>query len=282
MSYPISSKQFDNPLLKELLIELNTYFTSKGMNYYIIGATARDIVFSALHAQGSMRKTFDLDIAIAISDWKAFDKISEDLCSQGHFEKSKDQKQRFRYKGVYELDIVPFGEVAKADDKIYWPPEEDHAMSVKGFTEIAKETIKLNVDEEFDINVASLPGIFVLKLTAWKDRHYKTGKDADDMSQIIASYYPIHLENLDEKYYHIYDDKDFTEYTAGAMILGDELKSLLQGKDIIRNEVIEILEKEIAKEEDSKLVFSALQFDKTLKFDQVKKAFNIILEEIKK
>ncbi len=282
MSYPISSKQFDNPLLKELLVELNTYFASTGMSYYIIGATARDIVFSAVHDQGSTRKTFDLDIAIAIPDWDTFEKISKDLCANPYFEKSKEQKQRFIYKGVYELDIVPFGEVAKADDKIYWPPEEDHAMSVRGFTEIANETIKLTVDEEFEINVASLPGIFTLKLTAWKDRNYKTRKDADDMSHIIASYLPIHQYNLDKKYQYVYVDDNFTEYTAGAAILGNELNSLLRGKGAIRNEIISILEIELEKKEDSKLFLNVLEFDKTLKFDQVMKAFATILEEIKK
>lgn len=282
MSYPISSKQFDNPLLKELLVELNGYFVSTGMSYYIIGATARDIVFSALHNLESERKTFDLDIAIAIPDWDVFEKISQELCERPHFEKDKEQKQRFIFKGNYELDIVPFGELAKADDKIYWPPEEDHAMSVKGFTEIANETIKLHVDEEFYINVASLPGIFILKLTAWNDRNYKTRKDADDMSHIIASYLPIYQENLDKKYYHIYDDDDYTDYTAGAVILGNELNELLKGKDAIRNEIIAILGTELAKEETSKLILNVMESDKLLKFDQVRKAFNTIFEEIKK
>jgi len=282
MSYPISSKQFDNPLLKELLVELNGYFASTGMNYYIIGATARDIVFSALHNLESERKTFDLDIAIAIPDWDVFEKISQELCERPHFEKDKTEKQRFIFKGSYELDIVPFGELARADDKIYWPPEEDHAMSVKGFTEIANETIKLHVDEEFYINVASLPGIFILKLTAWNDRNYKTRKDADDMSHIIASYLPIYQENLDKKYYHIYDDDDYTDYTAGAVILGNELNELLKGKDAIRNEIIAILGTELAKEETSKLILNVMESDKLLKFDQVRKAFNTIFEEIKK
>ena len=282
MSYPISSEQFENPLLKELLVELNRSFEALAMQYYIIGATARDIVFSALYGQGSARKTFDLDIAIAIPDWETFEHISAELCSHGSFKKSKEQKQRFTYKDVYELDIVPFGEVAKADEKIYWPPEEDHAMSVKGFTEIAHDTIRLNVDGEFDINVASLPGIFILKLVAWKDRSYKTSKDADDMSYIIASYLPIHQENLQEKYYHIYDDEHYTDYTAGAAILASELKTLLLGNDSIRNEVIAILEAELAEREHSGLILAAMQSERTLKFEQVEKAFATLLQEIKK
>ena len=212
MSYPISSNKFDNPLLKELLQKLTVYFDSIDTKFYIIGATARDIIFSAIHNQEPGRKTFDLDIAIAIPNWDDFEKISADLSNLDDFKKSTDQKQRFHYKGIYELDIVPFGEIAKEDQNIYWPPEEDHAMSVKGFSEVAKNTIALNVDEEFTVNVASLPGIFILKLIAWKDRHNKTGKDADDISFIIDSYLEINEDNLEEKNYLQANQKSKTKH----------------------------------------------------------------------
>lgn len=73
--------------------------------------------------------------------------------------------QRFYY-GDYELDIVPYGIVAKDDDCIYWPPEEVIAMSVKGFDEILKDAITVSVDDEFDIKIASLHGLFLLKYLA--------------------------------------------------------------------------------------------------------------------
>jgi predicted nucleotidyltransferase len=49
------------------------------------------------------------------------------------------------------VDIVPFGAVAKADDNIYWPPEETIAMSVKGFDEVLSEAITVSIDNEFEI-----------------------------------------------------------------------------------------------------------------------------------
>lgn len=44
MSYNISCDQFTNPLLKELLQVLTGYFKSVDSDFYVIGATARDII----------------------------------------------------------------------------------------------------------------------------------------------------------------------------------------------------------------------------------------------
>ena len=57
------------------------------MDFYVIGATARDIILSNLHDLVPDRKTDDLDIAIAISDWSQFQSIEENLPKKEDFEK---------------------------------------------------------------------------------------------------------------------------------------------------------------------------------------------------
>lgn len=44
MSYNISSKKFTHPLLKPILLELTSYFKEAGISFFVIGATARDII----------------------------------------------------------------------------------------------------------------------------------------------------------------------------------------------------------------------------------------------
>lgn len=169
MSCNISSEGFINPQLKELLQKLTEYFESIDSEFYVIGATARDLVLSGIHNQPSGRRTADLDIAIAIKDWDKFDQISKELCKIEGFHKSNKQKQLFWYNRDYKLDIVPFGEVAKADNNIYWPPEEEFAMSVAGFTEVANNTLDVTIDNEFSIKVASYPSlsVFARDWNAW-------------------------------------------------------------------------------------------------------------------
>ena len=204
MDLKITSEKIANPLLVDLLKKLTDSFNRMGREFYVIGATARDIIIGQLADITSGRKTRDLDIAIAIPEWSVFDEIKEVLIADG-FKKSRHMHQRFYY-GDYELDIVPYG-VAKEDDNIYWPPEEEIAMSVKGFDEVLSDAITVNVDDEFDIKIASLHGLFLLKFNAWLDRNIQTSKDAEDMSFILSNYF---IANLDRGIHpEVYDWERF-------------------------------------------------------------------------
>ncbi len=192
MGLTISSEKTRNPLLVELLRKLTDSFNKMDREFYVIGATARDIIMQQPLNTESKRRTRDLDIAIAIPDWDTFEQVKQNLIADG-FEKSRDMQQRFYY-GEYELDIVPYGVVAKEDDNIYWPPEEIVAMSVKGFDEVLSEAITVSIDDEFEIKIASLHGLFLLKFNAWLDRNVKTSKDAEDMSFILSNYFMANLD----------------------------------------------------------------------------------------
>ena len=234
MNYNISSLKFSNKLLKGLLQELSKYFANKGISFYVLGATARDIIIRQLLDQESSRRTRDLDIAIAIPDWDKYDEISTEIAGLEHFKKSNNQKQRFYYYEEYELDIVPFGEVAKGNEHIYWPPEEEIAMSVQGFDEALKDFMTIRVDDEFDIRIASLSGLFLLKLNAWIDRHGETSKDAEDLYYIIDKYYDVFEERNQERNYHqeVYDMVDFDIFVVGAIWLGYDIEGILSKEQI--------------------------------------------------
>ncbi|NEW85206.1 MAG: hypothetical protein GZ094_22970 [Mariniphaga sp.] len=282
MSYNISSEIFDNPLLKELLEKLNIFFTSIDSEFYVIGATARDIIMSGIHNQRPGRMTHDLDIAIAIPDWNIYDEVSMNLCKVDGFSKAKGQKQRFLYKHIYMLDIVPFGEVARADNNIYWPPEETHAMSVIGISDIAKHTLEITVDNTFTIYVASLPGIFLLKLAAWRDRHLVKNTDADDMAFIISSYLEINEQRAVDENYDLYEDNDFTTFNAGAALLGRDMKTILKANAEILDEFVGILRTETDQMEDSKLINQMLETHASLKYEEVYNGLLSITNELNK
>jgi predicted nucleotidyltransferase len=269
MSYNISSDQFNNPLLKELLVKLSTFFASIGSEFYIIGATARDIVLSGIHRQIPGRKTDDLDIAIAIPDWIRYQEISESLCKVDGFHKSKSQKQRFLYNDIYMLDIVPFGEIAKVDHNIYWPPEETHAMSVAGFTEVLKRTIAVTVDDTITVYVATLPGIFILKLNAWNDRNIETNRDAEDMAYIITNYLEINEERAATENYDLFAIENFSKFIAGATLMGRDIKDILRTNPEILKVFLTILKLEISKKEESLLINQIIETHSSLKFEDV-------------
>lgn len=99
-----------------LLEKLTGSFRKMEHEFFIIGATARDIIMQQMLGTSSRRKTRDLDLAIAVPNWQEFDKIKNCLIADG-FEKDMIKHQRFYY-GDYEIDVVPYGYVAKEDDNI--------------------------------------------------------------------------------------------------------------------------------------------------------------------
>ena len=276
MDLTISSEKIGNPLLIELLRKLTDSFGRMDREFYVIGATARDIIVQQLLDTASTRRTKDLDIAIAIPDWDAFEQIKERLIADG-FKKSNDMYQRFYY-GAYEVDIVPYGVVAKEDDNIYWPPEEIVAMSVKGFDEVLSEAITVSIDDEFKVKIASLHGLFLLKLNAWLDRNAKTSKDAEDMSFILSNYFMANLDR--EIHQEVYDWENFDEYIVGGYWLAHDLVTLLNVNQL--NYYKEVIEGELAKQEESRLINQMIENSYSLKYETVRATWQIIADVFSK
>ena len=276
MDLTISSEKIGNPLLIELLRKLTDSFGRMDREFYVIGATARDIIVQQLLDTASTRRTKDLDIAIAIPDWDAFEQIKERLVADG-FKKSNDMYQRFYY-GAYEVDIVPYGVVAKEDDNIYWPPEEVVAMSVKGFDEVLSEAITVSIDDEFRVKIASLHGLFLLKLNAWLDRNAKTSKDAEDMSFILSNYFMANLDR--EIHQEVYDWENFDEYIVGGYWLAHDLVTLLNVNQL--NYYKEVIEGELAKQEESRLINQMIENSYSLKYETVRATWQIIADVFSK
>jgi predicted nucleotidyltransferase len=192
------------------------------------------------------------------------------------------QAQRFFYKTYYLLDIVPFGEIAQADRLIYWPPEESQAMSVSGFTDVVKHALEISVDDSLVIHVATLPGIFILKLNAWSNRNIETNRDADDMAFIISSYLEINEQRAVDENYDLYEDDDFTTFNAGAALLGRDMKAILQANAEILNEFVGILRTEVDLMEDSKLINQMMETHASLKYEEVYNGLLSITTELNK
>lgn len=276
MSLNISSEKINNPLLIELLRQLNNTFARLDNDFYVIGATARDIILQILANTSARRKTRDLDIAIAVTGWDKYNDICQALIADG-FEKSSHQAQRFYY-GDYEVDVVPYGDVAKADDNIYWPPEETIAMSVKGFDEVLRDAITVRIDNDFDIRIASLHGLFLLKLNAWLDRNVSTNKDAEDMWYIIDNYY---FANENRNVHpEVYDWDNFDLAEAGAYWMARDIAELLSSEQL--KFYADVLNDEINKEEDSRLVLQILETHKSLTSSDVIRVFTTISDVFSK
>ena len=279
MSYHILSKELSNPELKSILQALNSFFQSKKIDFYIVGATARDILLTNLYGLIPERKTMDIDIAIAISNWEEFEIIERELPQREYFEKDSHQKQRFIYKGFYAIDVIPFGKIAQKDGNIYWPPDGVIAMSVSGFPEIAAATISVSIDNEFDIKVSSLSGFFLLKLMAWKDRYLSSSKDAYDIALILLHYLGINEQRAVQEHYDLYEVEPFDQIEASGRLIARDIKALIGRNKDTMTYLIEILRREIELSQESPLVNQLIKANTKLNPTQVLRILTSMYKE---
>ncbi|WP_314817770.1 nucleotidyl transferase AbiEii/AbiGii toxin family protein [Capnocytophaga gingivalis] len=279
MNYRILSKELSNPELKEILQALNSFFQSKKIDFYIVGATARDILLTNLYGLIPERKTMDIDIAIAISDWKEFEIIERELPQREYFEKNNQQKQRFMYKEFYAIDVIPFGGIAQKDGNIYWPPDGVIAMSVLGFPEIAAATISVNIDDEFAIKVSSLSGFFLLKMMAWKDRYLSSSKDAYDIALILLHYLGINEQRAVQEHYDLYEVEPFDQVEASGRLIARDVKALIGYNKDTMAYLRSIVAGEISLAQESPLVNQLVKASTRLKPAQVLRILTSMYKE---
>lgn len=258
-------------MLIDVLSHLSQAFSRIGSDFFVIGATARDIILQVLANTNAKRRTKDLDIAIAVTGWDKYNEICRVLMEDG-FMRSSNQIQRFYY-GDYEVDIVPYGAVAKDDDNIYWPPEETIAMSVKGFDEVLSQAVTVKIDDEFEIKIASLHGLFLLKLNAWLDRNLSTNKDAEDMWYIIENYYFANEGRGVRP--EVYELDGFDLAVGGAYWMAHDIADLLDKEQLIFYR--DILRKEVSLEEDSRLMLQMLETHSVLNASCITRVFKTMI-----
>lgn len=280
MDYKVSSEKIEHPLLKPILDELIPILEDRGIKFYVIGAIARDILLD-MYGEKPLRATLDLDIAIAVDKWEDFEALSEAITALPNFQKDSQQQQRFLFKDKFQVDIVPYGAIKDQNDKIFWPPDQSFAMSVVGFLEVEKALLQIQLDNDLEFYIVSLEGISLLKLFAWKDRFRKTNKDADDLGFILSNYFNINRDSSHEEPYNkVYDDKDFTETKAAAIMLGMRLNEILLNSENVKIKLKNLLEEEIGRSEESKLINQIIETNRNLKFDEVKEALHLINDQI--
>ncbi len=101
--------------LKEVFDALEKAFHAKQIDFYLIGALARNIWY----ARGSkgFRKTKDLDFAVMISNKDDYEAVRSYLIAHNGFRATKGNSFIMISPAGVEIDILPFGEI-EIDDEI--------------------------------------------------------------------------------------------------------------------------------------------------------------------
>jgi len=243
------SKKIDSIIL-ELFDVIAIVTEPIGIPFFVVGATARDIIFSYGYGIETTRATEDIDFAVQVENWEQYEKLKEGLMATGYFRPSA--KQRLIYKESRRIDVIPFGSISDPNHFFTWPPENDIEMNTLGFRESYKHslTVRLRKDPVLDIQFASLAGLALMKIISWNDRQSERSRDAQDLGFIMRNYlYAGNDDRLFDEAIDIFDKLvekggGFDYERAGARLLGRDMAAIAIPDT--KRKVIEILDQEIA------------------------------------
>lgn len=221
-----------DPLTVAVSREIISLARKLDLQYFLAGAMARDIVLTNVFGIDIGRATRDVDFAVAVADWDQFNLVKRTLLENGPFSASDKAEQRLYYRtgenhAGFPVDIIPFGGVEAPPHSIAWPPEKKIIMNVMGYAEALETALSVQVEAGFTVPIASLPGLALLKLFAWQDRHNETPKDAQDLVILCRGYHAA--GNHDRIYGEeiaLLEAVDFDLDLASPRLLGKDVRRI--------------------------------------------------------
>lgn len=249
------------------LEEIANIALSEDIPFFIVGATARDLILAKGHNIKPFRATLDIDIGVRVPDWSQYNKLKEGLVGTGEFKETKEY-QRLIFQDRLNIDLIPFGPIADKMGNIKWPPDEEIVMHIIGFEEAFanSQTLRLRDDSILEIKVVTLAGLAVMKIVSWNDGYPNRRKDASDLALIMSKYLDAaNSERIFNEHSDLLDLEDFDYVNAGARLLGRDIATILSSD--LKDRVLEVLDKETGKKEGYKLIEDMLMSNTLIEVD---------------
>ncbi len=249
-NYRISIESFRIAGLSDLFAALERGMGSVGVDFYVVGAFARDIWFN-VHKIRERRATKDIDLAVWITDEKQFLDLKAYLVTHEGFEERANAFTLFYRNGV-QVDLLPFGAIEQEDRTVRFDGLGLTTISTQGLAEAYHASHPVTLDEEKTFKVCTLPGLVILKLIAWQDRGDVRPKDAQDVGYILEKYFDIATEEIYDHHNDLFDEK--TEVVdIGARVMGRQIGSILSSAPLLRERITRLLTEQTSNPQNSRL-----------------------------
>ncbi|MFT5241303.1 MAG: putative nucleotidyltransferase [Candidatus Promineifilaceae bacterium] len=241
--------QLSTPLdtrIAESLAHLAELFQKENVSYFLLGATARDIIFH--HVAGcdaSPRRTFDIDISIQMDSWESYNTVRESMllagyaCSdESHPEKLIDTTTNM------EIDMLPFGNISENGESIVWPTDSS-SWSIVGFNEAYRNAIAHDLGSS-TLRIATPASMIYLKMIAVYDRpEARRKKDSVDIFYTIQNYDRVATKLVSgsrKRYQLALEETEGDLLLANALIAGNDIRQMAEKNT--PNRILEILKVE--------------------------------------
>ena len=209
---------------------METVFSEHSVDYFLVGALARDIRLSAGDGLSARRKTNDVDIAVLLENEEQFYVIKDALVDTGYFEESAYKAIKLIYKGSIEVDLLPFGEIENENGELQLSRHTLLVMDMSGFKEVYPFVDTITFDGGLSLNVCTLEGLIILKLIA-NDDNPSRSKDITDIEHVLEVYFDLNSNEIYTEYLPVMDlySTDIKEYLqlVSARVLGKKMKMMV-------------------------------------------------------
>ncbi|MFS0704710.1 hypothetical protein AB6N23_09335 [Cellulomonas sp. 179-A 9B4 NHS] len=187
----------DDPTLRDgvlpVVAELTEHVPQAAGRLMLVGALCRDVLHREWGHSFPLRRTGDLDLALAIDGWETYDEVVRELPRA-----SGPAQVRHRIAGTM-VDLVPFGGVEHPDGAVPLRRDAD-PLDVLGFRDVWADARPVALGDDLVIRLPTVAGYTALKLASWAARsRYGEYKDAGDLA--CASYWYLHSSTVEDRLY---------------------------------------------------------------------------------
>lgn len=242
--------------LGEVFDAVEDAFNKLGIDYYVIGALARDIWYSK-EAKWS-RATRDADFAILVGTGNQFEDVKDYLKQVKGFQDSKSNSYVLFSPNGIQVDILPFGAI-EIDDRVQVAGTGLTSIRVNGFSEVYNSgTTEVHLHSGHRFKVASLSSIVLLKLIAYDDRPEHRAKDGRDIASIIEHYFDLQAEHIYEHHSDLFTEQEVTLPEIAATVIGREIRKTIGENETLLQRVQTILVREIKLADKSRFIINMI------------------------
>lgn len=244
-TYKINFKQLrQRPDFLEMLAALERGFAAFNVDFYLVGAVARDVWMTAIHEIPPNRITRDIDFAVFIEDKGTYESLKRYLIEIEHFQPSKENNFVLLWQGRMQVDLLPFGNIEDENAKVSLEGTGLTSLNMPGFKEIYESGLpEVELNGEHRFKFCTLPGIVILKLIAWEDRPEIRRDDLKDILTILTHFFEMHTDQIYEHHSDLFGDDDFGLDLIAARVMGREMKKIAIRNKKLYERLTNLLEK---------------------------------------
>ena len=242
-SYKINYEQLrQQPEITTILFALERGFKIFNIDFYLVGAVARDVWMSGINKIAPRRTTGDIDFAVLINDKGTYEALKEYLVNTEGFHPYKSNSFVLIWKDKTEVDLLPFGAIENQGGRVIADGLGLTNISLQGFTEVYEEGLpELDLEGEHQFKFCTLPGIVLLKMIVWEDRPEKRRDDIKDISDILNHFFNMYDNEIWENHHDLFGQDDADLKNIAARVMGREMGKIAKRNEKLRSRIAGIL-----------------------------------------